>query len=308
MNAVVSVFTSAISTAACLTYGSVGEIIGERSGILNLGLEGVMLVGAVMAYTTAYHTQSLALAVLVALVSGLVIGLIFAFLTVTLRANQVVCGLALVTFGTGASGFIGKSVAGTSLACRFEKTAIPVLSDIPVIGPIFFQQDLLVYALYILVPAVAFYLYRTGPGLRLQALGENPGALDAAGVPTTRLRYFYVCIANAIVSMGGAYMVLSFTPTWIENITAGNGWIASALVIFSFWNPILATLGALFFGLVNVLALRLQLTGIPIPSFFVSMLPYLCTILVLILSAAGFGRKLSRAPKSLGSAYDREAR
>ena len=308
MNAVVSVFTSAISTAACLTYGSVGEIIGERSGILNLGLEGVMLVGAVMAYTTAYHTQSLALAVLVALVSGLVIGLIFAFLTVTLRANQVVCGLALVTFGTGASGFIGKSVAGTSLACRFEKTAIPVLSDIPVIGPIFFQQDLLVYALYILVPAVAFYLYRTGPGLRLQALGENPGALDAAGVPTTRLRYFYVCIANAIVSMGGAYMVLSFTPTWIENITAGNGWIASALVIFSFWNPILATLGALFFGLVNVLALRLQLTGIPIPSFFVSMLPYLCTILVLIFSAAGFGRKLSRAPKSLGSAYDREAR
>lgn len=308
MNVIVSVLTSAISTAACLTYGSVGEIISERSGILNLGLEGVMLVGAVIAYTTAYHTQSLLLAVLAALLAGLLIGLVFAFLTVTLRANQVVCGLALVTMGTGLSGFIGKSVAGTSLVCRFEKLAIPLLSEIPVLGPIFFRQDLLVYALYILVPLVTFYIYRTGPGLRLRALGENPGALDAAGVPTTALRYLYVCIANAIVSMGGAYMVLAFTPTWVENVTAGNGWIASALVIFSFWNPVLATLGAIFFGIVNVLSLRLQLTGIGIPAFFVNMLPYICTILVLILSAVGFGGKLSRSPKALGSAYDREAR
>lgn len=308
MGTIISVFTSAISTAACLTYGSVGEIVSERSGVLNLGLEGVMLIGAVLSYTTAYYTQSLLLAILVALLSGLVIGFIFAFLTVTLRANQVVCGLALVTFGTGFSGFVAKSIAGTSLTCRFKKIALPFLSDIPFIGPVLFQQDMLVYLLYLLVPVVTFYIYRTGPGLRLRALGDNPGALDAAGIPTTRLRYCYVCVANAIVSMGGAYMVLAFTPTWTENVTAGNGWIASALVIFSFWNPVFATLGALFFGIVNVLALRLQLIGIPIPSFFVSMLPYLCTIFVLILSAAGFSKKLSHAPKSLGSFYDREAR
>ena len=308
MNTLISMLTSAISTSACLTYASVGEIVSERCGILNLGLEGVMLMGAVFAYTTAYKTGSLWLALLAALGVGLLIGAVFAFLTVTLRANQVVCGLALVTLGTGLSGFIGKGVAGTTLSVRFSKVAIPLLSKIPVIGPIFFEQDLMVYGLYILVPLVTFFLYRTGPGLRLQALGENPGALDAAGVPVTKLRYLYVMAANAIVALGGAYMTLAFTPTWIENITAGNGWIAAALVIFSFWNPVLATLGALFFGLINVAALRVQLMGVPIPSFFISMLPYICTVLVLILSAAGFGKRMNSAPKSLGAAYDREAR
>ena len=308
MGIIASVLASAIATSASLMYASTGEILTERSGTLNLGLEGVMLMGAVMAYVTAYHTQSLALGILAALVMGALVGLVFAFMTVTLRANQVVCGLALVTLGTGLSGFIGKSVGGTTLPMSFQKVAIPVLSDIPFLGDVFFKQDLMVYGLYVLVPLLQFFLFKTSPGLRLRALGENPAALDAAGIRVYLLRYLYAMAGTAIVSLGGAYMTLAFTPTWIDNITAGNGWIAAALVIFSFWNPLYAALGSVFFGLINVLALRLQLTGVPIPSFFISMLPYICTIAVLILSALGLGGKLSQAPRALGSYYDREAR
>ena len=236
------------------------------------------------------------------------VGLVFAFMTVTLQANQVVCGLALVTLGQGLSGFIGKSVGGTTLAVKFQKVAIPVLSEIPFVGQVFFNQDLMVYGLYFLVPLRYIFIFKTGPGLRLRALGENPAALDAAGTPVYALRYVYAMAGTAIVALGGAYMTLAFTPTWIDNITAGNGWIAAALVIFSFWNPIYAALGSVFFGLINVLSLRLQLTGVGIPTFFISMLPYVCTIAVLIISAMGFGKKLSQAPKALGSYYDREAR
>ena len=305
MDTVVSVLASAIATSAALMYASTGEILTERSGTLNLGLEGVMLVGAVMAYVTAYHTQSLALSVLVALAVGALVGLVFAFMTVTLQANQVVCGLALVTLGSGLSGFIGKDVGGTTLPVSFQKVAIPGLSDIPILGEIFFQQDLMVYGLYILVPLLYLFLFKTGPGPRLRALGENPAALDAAGVRVYLLRYLYAMAGTAIVSLGGAYTTLAFTPTWIDNITAGNGWIAAALVIFAFWNPLYAALGSIFFGLINVLALRLQLTGVPIPSFFISMLPYVCTIAVLVLSALGREGRLSKAPKALGSYYDR---
>lgn len=308
MEAIASVLASAISTSASLMFASTGEILTERSGTLNLGLEGVMLIGAVMAYTTAYSTQSLALGILAALLVGALVGLVFAFMTVTLRANQVVCGLALVTLGSGLSGFIGKSIGGTTLEISFGKIAVPILSDIPFIGQVFFNQDLMVYSLYLLVPLLYFFMFKTGPGLRLRALGENPAALDTAGIRVYLLRYLYAMVGTAIVSLGGAYMTLAFTPTWIDNITAGNGWIAAALVIFSFWNPLFAALGSVFFGLINVLALRLQLTGVPIPSFFISMLPYICTVVVLIISAIGFGGKLSQAPRALGSSYDREAR
>ena len=308
MDTIASILASAIATSASLMYASSGEILTERSGTLNLGLEGVMLMGAVMAYTTAYHTQSLALGILAALITGMLVGLAFAFMTVTLQANQVVCGLALVTLGTGLSGFIGKSIGGTTLPVSFQKIEIPVLAHIPFFGKVFFHQDLMVYGLYLLIPLLYFFLFKTGPGLRLRALGENPAALDAAGVRIYLLRYVYAMVGTSIVSLGGAYMTLAFTPTWIDNITAGNGWIAAALVIFSFWNPLYAALGSVFFGAINVLALRLQLIGVPIPSFFISMLPYVCTIAVLILSALSFGGKLTKAPKALGTYYDREAR
>ena len=308
MDRIAAILASALSMAAPLIYASVGEILSERSGTLNLGLEGVMLMGAVMGYRTAYVTHSLTLALLAALGTGALLGLLFAFLTVTLQANQVVSGLALVILGTGASGFIGYSVTGTTLPHGFQKIAIPVLSKIPVLGTVLFRQNAMIYLLYILVPAITVYIYKTNPGLRLRALGEDPGTLDAAGLNVYAMKYAYTTVGMAIVALGGAYMTLAYTSTWIENITAGNGWIASALVIFAFWNPALAALGSVFFGLVSVLALRVQISNTQIPSFFISMLPYICTVLVLLISSSGFSRKLGAAPRSLGTYYDREER
>ncbi len=156
--------------------------------------------------------------------------------------------------------------------------------------------------------ALYFYIFKTGGGLRLRAVGDNPAAMDAAGVNVFRLRYLYTTIGTAIVAMGGAYLTMAHTTTYIDNVTAGDGWIASALVIFAFWNPLLAALGSFFFGIVTIISLRLQLSGVPVSSFFISMLPYVCTILVLIVSSTGLGKKLGHAPRSLGVCYDRGQR
>lgn len=169
-------------------------------------------------------------------------------------------------------------------------------------------QLTLIYALYLLVPALYFYIFKTGGGLRLRAVGDNPAAMDAAGVNVFRLRYLYTTIGTAIVAVGGAYLTMAHTTTYIDNVTAGDGWIASALVIFAFWNPLLAALGSFFFGIVTIISLRLQLSDVPVSSFFISMLPYVCTILVLIVSSTGLGKKLGHAPRSLGVCYDREQR
>ena len=302
------ILSSALSASAAVMYASCGEILSQKAGTLNLGLEGVMLVGAMTGFIITYNTGSIALAILVTLLVGAFLGLLFAFMTVTLRANQVVCGLALVSFGTGISGYLGKSYMSKTLKVYCSKIAIPFLSDIPVIGEFLFHQDVLVYGLYLLVPLLYIYIFKTGNGLRLRAIGDNPAAMDAAGVNVFRLRYLYTIIGTAIVALGGAYLSMAHTITYIDNITAGDGWIASALVIFAFWNPLLAALGSLFFGLVTILGLRLQLSGVPISSFFISMLPYLSTILVLILSSTGLGKRLGHAPRSLGVCYDRERR
>jgi len=309
MNFIASVLASSISVAAPLMYASVGEIISERSGVSNLGLEGIMLVGAVTGYLSALHSGSLLAGVLGAMLAGAVIGLFYALMTVTLQANQIVCGLALVTVGTGISGFLGKAAFGKIISHSFNRIAIPGLSQIPFLGPVLFEQNLLVYALYFVVPLAWFYLFKTRPGLKLRALGENPAALDAAGVSVYLLRYLYVTVGCAIVAVGGAYITLAYTPAWIEGITAGRGWIAAALVIFAVWNPLFAAAGAILFGSVEVLGLRLQVIGITIPSYFVRMLPYICTVVVLIFSTGSFKkRKASSMPASLGKHYDREER
>lgn len=297
-----------MGTAAPLLYASLGELLSERSGILNLGLEGVMLIGAITGYMTGLNTGNLWLGVLVALLAGAIVGLVYAFLTVTMQANQTVCGLALVTVGTGISGFLGKSVYGHTSEVVFSKIAIPGLSKIPVIGPILFNQNALVYILFILVPVITFYIYKTRAGLTLRALGENPAALDAVGFHVYALRYLHVIIGCALVSLGGAYITLAYTPNWNTGMTAGKGWIAAALVIFSGWRPVQAMLGAILFGGVEVMGLRLQLMGVNISSFFISMLPYICTVVVLVLSTGSFRKKKSPAPAALGQHYDREAR
>lgn len=307
-NFIVQVLAATLSTCAPIMYASLGEILSERAGVLNLGLEGVMLIGAVTGFITGSSTHSLALATLVALGSGALMGLIFAVLTVSLRANQIVCGLAMVTVGTGLSGVLGRTVSGMGAAVSFVKVPIPGLSKIPYLGPIFFNQNLLIYGLYFLVPILHIYIFKTRPGLKLRALGENPGALDAAGIRVFMLRYVYVIIGCALVSLGGAYITLAYTPSWIIGITAGKGWIAAALVIFASWRPINAALGAVLFGGIEVIGTRLQTMGVNVPSFFINMLPYLCTVAVLILSTGNFRKDKSPAPAALGQFYDREAR
>lgn len=307
-NFIVQVLAATLSTCAPIMYASLGEILSERAGVLNLGLEGVMLIGAVTGFVTGSLTHSLTLATLVALGSGALIGLLFAVLTVSLRANQIVCGLAIVTVGTGLSGVLGRTVSGMAASVSYTKIAIPVLSKIPYIGPIVFNQNLLIYGLFVLVPVLHVFIFKTRPGLKLRALGENPAALDAAGIRVFMLRYIYVIIGCALVSLGGAYITLAYTPSWIIGITAGKGWIAAALVIFASWKPVNAALGAILFGGIEVFGTRLQTMGVNVPSFFVNMLPYVCTVIVLILSTGNFRNNKSLAPAALGQPYDREAR
>jgi len=308
MTLICSIVAGAIAASASIIYASLGETISQRSGVMNLGLEGVMLVGAIVGYCTATATHSLGLSVLATLFAGALLGLLFAFLTVTMRANQAVCGLAMVMFGTGLSGMMGKSVSGAATFTGFSKISLPLLGNIPILGPIFFNQCVLVYALYILVPLATWWMFRTRTGMRLRALGENPAALDAMGMNVFAARYIYVIIGMAIVAMGGAYITLAYTTAWTEEMTSGKGWIAAAIVVFALWNPAKAALGSILFGLIEIVDLRLQSMGIPIPSYFLSMLPYIATVIVLIVSTGNFGKRYNRMPAAIAVPYDRESR
>ncbi|MDD2427530.1 MAG: ABC transporter permease [Eubacteriales bacterium] len=304
----IQILAATLATSPPILYASLGEIFSERAGILNLGLEGIMLIGAVSGFMVGLSSESLFLAILATLAAGAIVGLVYAFLTVTLQANQTVAGLALVTVGSGLSGVLGRDVTGAAATVSFSNVAIPGLSKIPVIGPILFNQNPMVYALYILVPLAHFYIFKTRPGLKLRALGENPSALDASGTRVYLLRYLYVILGCSISALGGAYITLAYTPTWMIGITAGKGWIAAALVIFASWKPINAALGALLFGGIEVLGTRMQTMGVPISSYFINMLPYIFTVLVLIISTGDFRKSKSPVPAALGQPYDRESR
>lgn len=308
MTLLVQILAATLSTCPPILYASLGEIFSERAGILNLGLEGIMLVGAVAGFIAGLNSESLTVAILVAMAAGAAVGLVYAFLTVTLQSNQTVAGLALVTVGGGLSGVLGRDVSGVAATVSFSNIAIPGLSQIPFIGPILFNQNAMVYALYFLVPLAHIYIFKTRPGLKLRALGENPSALDAAGSRVYVMRYLYIILGCSITALGGAYITLAYTPTWMIGITAGKGWIAAALVIFASWKPFNAALGALLFGGIEVLGTRMQTIGIPISSYFINMLPYLLTVIVLILSTGNFRKTKSPVPAALGQAYDRESR
>ncbi len=301
-----SFIAATIAAGTPILYGALGEIIAERSGVMNLGLEGLMLVGGMAGFYGASTFENPWIGLLAALLAGAILGLGFGFLCITLRANQVVSGLALATFGIGLSAFLGKPMLGKSMTSSFPEVKLPLLGDIPVIGPAFFQQDALVYLSYGLVILSWFFIFRTRPGLHMRSVGENPRAADTLGVNVTRLRYVYTIVGSALVAVGGAYLSTAYVPSWLENMTAGRGWIALAVVIFSGWNPVLAVVGAYLFGGVNALSLYTQAFGTNIPSHFLGMAPYLMTILALII-ATQF-RKTGAAPASLGFPYDSEER
>jgi ABC-type uncharacterized transport system permease subunit len=311
----VSILTIAIRAGTSLVYATIGEITTERAGILNLGVEGMMIMGAVSAFAAAFHTGNAWAGLVTAMIVGGLMALIHAFLTVTLRADQTVSGLALTIFGTGLASFLGQRLGpgGTPLVGqvgpRFTKVAIPGLVDLPVIGQAIFNQDLLVYAMYIFVPIAWYFLYKTRPGLHLRAIGESPQAADAMGVNVVTLRYVYTIVGGVLAGLGGAHLSLAYTPGWTENLTGGRGWIAIALVIFATWDPARAVVGALLFGGVNAVQFRLQAAGTTIPAAFLNMLPYAFTILVLVLITwwEAF-RKRVGAPAALGLPYMREER
>lgn len=307
-NFVVSMLATAITAGTPLLFAAQGEVITERAGIINLGAEGMMLVGAAAGFIATVATGSLFFGVIAACFAGGLLAAIHAFLSVTLRANQVVSGLALTIFGTGLSGYIGKSLVGTPSPVKFSAIKIPFLSDIPILGKIFFNHDLLVYAGFLLSVVLWYFFFHTAPGLRLRAIGENPSASDAAGVNVNRLRFFYVTVGGMLSGLGGAYLSLAYAPAWLENMTAGRGWIAVALVIFGVWRPMRVMLGAYIFGGIDALGFRLQTLGVGISPFFLSMLPYIFTIVVLIVVTARSERALSQIPAALGLPYNREER
>ncbi|HEX2979786.1 MAG TPA: ABC transporter permease [Anaerolineaceae bacterium] len=303
---IVSILAVTIQAGASLLYATLGEILTERSGILNLGLEGMMLMGAATAFIVAQNTGNVWAGFAAALVTGALMAFIHAFLTISLRANQVVSGLALTMFGTGLANFIGRDYIG-QIGPRFTRFPLPFFSKIPILGDAFFNQDILVYVVYLLVPLLSIYIYHTRPGLHLRSIGENPATADALGVNVARLRYVYTLVGGMLVGLGGAHLSLAYTPGWTEGMTAGRGWIAIALVIFATWSPARAVIGAILFGGINAIQFRMQAAGTNIPASFLNMLPYVATIVVLVVITwwETFSKRVG-SPAALGNPYVRE--
>jgi simple sugar transport system permease protein len=305
---VVSVLAAAVAAGTAILYACLGELITERAGVLNLGIEGIMLMGALAGVAGCMSTGNAWVGAGLALIAGAAMAAIHAILTVGLRANQVVAGLALTIFGAGLSAFLGRDLVGLPLPDAFRRLDVPLLADIPILGRVLFQQSALTYISYVLVAFLWWYIYRTRAGLRLRAIGERPEAADAMGVDVARLRALYVIAGGALAGLGGAAITLGTNPGWAEGVTAGRGWIAVALVIFAAWNPGRAAIGAYLFGGVEAAQFRLQTEGVDLSPFFLNMLPYLFTILVLVLSTREATRRALGAPAALGRAYMREER
>ena len=292
-----------IGAATPLLLAALGELVVEKSGVLNLGIEGMMLAGAVTAFATAILTGSSSLGIVTGALAGAALALIFAVLTMSLLANQVATGLALTIFGIGLSALIGAGFVGTP-AERLPRLAIPGVSDLPVLGPLLFRHDFLVYLSIAMTGAVAWFLLRTRAGMILRAVGESHEAAHAIGYPVIRIRYLAILFGGIMSGLGGAYLSLSYTPMWVEEMTAGRGWIALALVVFAAWRPWRLLLGAYLFGGVTILQLYAQGSALfHVPAQLLSMLPYLATIAVLTIISAGPWKGRLNAPACLGEPF-----
>jgi simple sugar transport system permease protein len=299
------ILQAAIRSGTPLLLAATGELFAERAGVLNLGIEGMMLVGALAGFLSSYLISNIAVALLAAIVFGGLVAFIHAYLTVTLRSDQVVSGLAITLLGVGLTSFFGRGVIG-QVARGIEVYRVPGLSDIPFVGRVLFQQDALVYASYVIIPLAWAVLYRTHLGLNIRAVGENPEAADSLGVNVALVKYGCVILGGCLAGLAGAYLSLAYTTMWIDQMSAGRGWIALALVVFSGWNPLMLALGAYLFGGMEALQLRMQAVGTGVSVHFLTMTPYLVTILFLV--NASQRRRKSRPPASLGVPYFREER
>ena len=300
---VILALVTIIGAATPLLLAALGEAVVEKSGVLNLGVEGMMLAGAVAAFATGVGTGSAFLALLAAALAGGLMAFLFGFLTLTLLTSQVATGLALTIFGIGLSALIGAPYVGTPLE-RLARLDIPGLSDLPILGPLLFSHDILVYFAVLMVPALAWFLNKSRAGLILRAVGDSHDAAHAIGYPVIRIRYLAVLFGGMMAGLGGAYLSLAYTPMWIEQMTAGRGWIALALVVFAAWRPLRVLIGAYLFGGVTILQLHAQGGAvIDIPSQYLSMLPYIATIIVLTLMSSGAARRRLQAPACLGRPF-----
>jgi simple sugar transport system permease protein len=298
-----SVALSVISASTPLLLAATGELVTEKSGVLNLGVEGMMLVGAIIGFAVSLGTGSAVLGIVAAALAGAAMALIFAVLTLTLLANQVATGLALTIFGIGLSALIGSGFVGQPLQ-PLPKLDIPGLSTLPVLGPILFGQDALVYLSFAALIGVSWFLRKSHAGLVLRAVGDSHDAAHAIGYGVIKVRTLATLFGGAMCGIAGAYFSLAYTPMWAENMTAGRGWIALALVVFAAWRPARLLLGAYLFGGITILQLHIQGFGIPIPSQFVSMLPYLATIVVLVAISSDRTRVRLNTPACLGRAFN----
>lgn len=299
-----AILLTIITAATPLLIAAIGELVVERSGVLNLGVEGMMIMGAASGVAVAIITGSSALGVLAAIGAGMALALIFAFLTLGLAANQYASGLALTIFGLGLSGVVGAPFIGIQRE-GISRIVVPFLSDIPVIGPVLFRQDPFVYASVLLVAGAAWFLWRTKSGLILRACGENPVSAHALGYPVLRIRLYAVLFGGACAGLAGAYLSLVLTPFWTAGMTAGRGWIALAIVVFASWMPLRAMFGAYLFGGLIILQLHAQTAGVAVPSQFLAALPYLITIVALtaIMAARRSRGAGSVAPAGLGQPF-----
>jgi len=314
---VVVLAASAIFYGTPLVFAAVGELLAERSGVLNLGVEGMMLIGAVTAFWSVQHISGpdwlvLLLATLIGGIAGLAVSLIHAILVIGLRANQIVSGLALTIFAgtTGLSSYVGNVARLGGQPAHHEFAAINVIGmdDAPVLGPILFHQNALVYASWVLVLLALAYLYRTRTGLHLRAVGESPQTADVMGVDVALYRYLHTLAGGLLAGVGGAYFSLAITPNWIDGMTSGAGWIAIALVIFAFWRPELTLVGAYLFGLFSSLGFVLQARQVHLPPEVLASLPYVMTVVVLVVVSTGWAKQRLGAPAALGTHYVREER
>lgn len=300
------ILAAMFAAATPLLFAALGELVVEKSGVLNLGVEGMMLVGAVCGFAVTVQTGSAVTGFLVAAFAGAATASLFAVLTLFLLANQVATGLALTLFGVGLSALIGQGFVGIPLE-GLPKLHIPGLTDLPVVGQALFGQDIMVYLAVAAVPLVHLFLYRSRAGLVLRAVGENHTAAHALGYKVLRIRFFAVLFGGAMAGLGGAFLSMDYTPMWAENMTSGRGWIALALVVFATWKPVRAMLGAWLFGGVTILQLHVQGLGIDVPSQLLSMLPYLATVLVLVLISRDVARIRLNAPACLGKLFHPDA-
>jgi ABC-type uncharacterized transport system permease subunit len=289
-----------------LVLAATGEVLTERSGVLNLGVEGMMLVGAVVAFIVAATTKAPWLGVGAGMVAAAALALVFAVLTLTLMANQVAAGLALSLFGVGLSAFVGLNYVSVVID-GIKPLAIPGLSDLPFFGNLLFAHSPFVYLSLVLVALVQWFLFRTRAGLIVRAVGESPGSAHAIGYPVIAIRYAAVCFGGACAGLAGAYLAVAYTPLWTEGMTAGRGWIALALVVFATWKPWRVLAGAYLFGAVTLAQFQAQALGLAVPSQLLAMLPYLATILVLTLISRDAATIRLNAPASLGKPYHPDA-